>query len=176
MLNDIGHMVQKCYMMFPTVERMGESPGGKQTIPLLRFRNFLPYPVFLGHFLPEWVKHKLVSWYERKNSLTSSAKQACLNIFDPYNVWNFLYMANFEMEDVDKADHDIIDGHKGKLVFYYGASDRWTPLHYYEEMRDRYSDMEVHLDQDGTDHAFVLQHSTEMGDLVSKWIEKHSNQ
>ena len=69
-------------------------------------------------------------------------------------------------------DDRIIEEHIGKLIFYYGATDKWCPISYYHDVYEQYgkvAESKIHLCSKGYAHAFVLCHSTEVAEMVAEW-------
>ena len=59
-----------------------------------------------------------------------------------------------------------------KLVFYYGATDHWAPASYYEDMKNKFPDGEIYLCERKFKHAFVLESSEEVAEMVAPWIQE----
>lgn len=61
----IRSRIQKCYMLFPTVERMMESPNGwvftKVAMPLYSVFGYIFFSFF--NFLPVWLRLMLIQIY-----------------------------------------------------------------------------------------------------------------
>jgi len=58
-----------------------------------------------------------------------------------------------------------------KIIFYYGESDGWCPLSYYEEVKKLYSSYEgstVLLCDKKIPHAFVIDRSEDMAEIVAR--------
>ena len=64
----------------------------------------------------------------------------------------------------------VIEQNLNKLIFYYGASDHWAPVSYYEDMKKKFPDGEIYLYQRTFKHAFVLESSEEVAKVVAPWI------
>lgn len=69
-------------------------------------------------------------------------------------------------------DTKVIETNLEKLIFYYGTTDRWVPVSYYEDMKARFPRGEIHLCKRKFDHAFVLESSKEVAEMVASWIQK----
>ena len=167
--------VLKCMMLFPTIERMALSPKGRTATPMLKyFRWMVPFPMYPAHYMvPDRVKEGLIRWFFKGTKVPNSAILATMRITDPASLQNVTYMANQEMQMVVKADHDIIERHMSRLMWYYGANDHWCPVVYYEDMKMRYPKMDVLLCKEGFDHAFVLESSIGMAKISWQWL--HDN-
>lgn len=79
-------------------------------------------------------------------------------------------MANQEMDLIRDVDYDNIARNKHRIKFYYGATDGWTPLAYYKQLKERIPDVDASIDNRQINHAFVLRSSVEMGNIVAEWI------
>ena len=72
----------------------------------------------------------------------------------------------------ERDDHTIAT-HIDKLIFYYGANDKWCPVSYYEDVKQEHghrTGSHIELCCKGIEHAFVLHHSSDVAHLVAKWI------
>ncbi|KAK2710237.1 hypothetical protein QYM36_013777 [Artemia franciscana] len=96
------------YLLFPTIERMAETPQGQRLRMLLGpFRTPAVYASYMVYFLPEFVKNALVSWYisqPEKEDLISSVGQALKTVVNPNVLEKSLYMANDELAVVRELD------------------------------------------------------------------------
>ena len=59
-----------------------------------------------------------------------------------------------------------------KLIFYYGTTDHWAPVSYYEDMKKKFPDGEIYLCERKFKHAFVLESSEEVAEMVAPWIQE----
>lgn len=75
--------VLRSVLLFPTIERMAQSPQGKLMTPLLcKLRYALYMPVYLLSFLPEGVKASLVRFALRgMKSCDESSITTSINLF-----------------------------------------------------------------------------------------------
>ena len=64
----------------------------------------------------------------------------------------------------------VVEQNLKKLIFYYGATDRWSPVSYYADMKKKFSDGEIYLCERKFKHAFVLESSEEVAEMVAPWI------
>ena len=81
-------------------------------------------------------------------------------------------MAHEEMQTVIEADHDLVEKYLDKLWFYYGATDHWCPVEYYEDMKARHPSADIYLCSQGYDHAFVLEASEGMAQISWNYISE----
>ncbi|XP_067840446.1 lipid droplet-associated hydrolase isoform X2 [Heptranchias perlo] len=102
--------VLKAVLLFPTIERMAESPQGKLMTPVLCKLRFLMYvPIYFLSFLPESVKASLVRWaLQGLQSLDEATVSASLNLFSVDCAANAMYMGSQEMMQVVQRDDSTI--------------------------------------------------------------------
>ncbi|XP_072354972.1 lipid droplet-associated hydrolase isoform X1 [Scyliorhinus torazame] len=164
--------VLKAVLLFPTIERMAESPQGKLMTPVLCKLRFLMYvPIYFLSFLPESVKASLVRWaLQGRQSLDEATVSATLNLFNVDCAANAMYMGSQEMMQVMQRDDSTIRRCLDKLIFYYGSNDHWCPIKYYEDMKRSFPDGIIHLCQKGIRHAFVLDANREMAEMLIDWL------
>ncbi|XP_032998845.1 lipid droplet-associated hydrolase [Lacerta agilis] len=160
-------------LLFPTVERMAESPQGKFMKPLLSWVRYpfyiLVYPILL---LPDGIKHfmlRLASSILMRADESALAATTDFLTFDC--VANTMYMGNQELNEVRERDNAAIRKYLKKLTFYYGNQDSWCPRQYYEEMKRDFPDGDIRLCEKGLKHAFVLDSGEEMAAVLADWVQ-----
>lgn len=159
--------------LFPTIERMAISPKGRvftRMSWLLGSVGHLPlYPLY--YLTPNFVRYYMTKMYFM-GTVPESAVEATLRLINPSCVYNSIYLARHEMKEVMTADHDLIEKHKDKLMFYYGTSDHWCPLEYAHDMKKAHPDADIHICERGYQHAFVLKDSVGMAELLWDLLAK----
>lgn len=60
-----------------------------------------------------------------------------------------------------------------QLSFYYGKTDGWCPVKYYEDMKKDFPEGNIYLCEKGIPHAFVLGFNQEMATIVADWINNN---
>ncbi|XP_019392886.1 PREDICTED: lipid droplet-associated hydrolase isoform X2 [Crocodylus porosus] len=165
--------VLRSVLLFPTIERMAQSPKGKFMTPLLcKLRYILYMPVYLLSFLPERAKTSIVRFALRGLKCPDEASIATsINLFSVDCTANILYMASQEMLKVVDRDSTTIQQNLKKLIFYYGTADGWCPQQYYEEIKMDFPDGDIRLCERGFRHAFVLDASKEMAAMITHWLQ-----
>ncbi|XP_053141167.1 lipid droplet-associated hydrolase isoform X1 [Hemicordylus capensis] len=165
--------VLRCVMLFPTIERMAQSPLGKICTPLFcQLRYVLYMPIYLATLLPDRVKHFLVRLLNRQKNTEESSLITTVGLLNVGCIANAMYMASQEMREVVERDSTTIRQHLKKLTFYYGTGDMWCPMQYYEEMKMEFPDGDIRLCEKGISHAFVLESSKEMAVMVADWLQE----
>lgn len=96
----MARQVLRSVLLFPTIERMAQSPQGKLMTPLLcKLRYVLYMPVYLLSFLPEGVKASLVRFALRgmktcdESSITTSVNLFSLDCIGEHLFFPFLLPA-----------------------------------------------------------------------------------
>ncbi|XP_069105973.1 lipid droplet-associated hydrolase-like [Argopecten irradians] len=177
MLEELSpNRVLRCFLLFPTIERMAASPNGTVATPLLKWLRWLA--VGAAHSLSLMstkTKHRLIVWHfgRKKNGekIPECIYKATLEVCVPSCLANVLYMANQEMQQVNKLDEDLVRHHADKLCLYYGQCDAWCPREYFYNLRDKAFSCDIRLCNRGYEHAFVIKASDEMADIVWSWFQ-----
>uniref|UniRef100_A0A8D0H524 Lipid droplet-associated hydrolase n=1 Tax=Sphenodon punctatus TaxID=8508 RepID=A0A8D0H524_SPHPU len=164
--------VLRCLLLFPTIERMAESPHGKIMTPLLcKLRYLLYVPLYLMTFLPERVQISLLRYWMQGIKYDDSFIVTSLDLYYMGCSANAMYIASQEMMKVVERDNTTIRQNLKKLIFYYGSRDKWCPTQYYDEMKKDFPDGDIRLCERRMNHAFVLHASKEMADMIADWLE-----
>uniref|UniRef100_A0A3B4YNY3 Lipid droplet-associated hydrolase n=1 Tax=Seriola lalandi dorsalis TaxID=1841481 RepID=A0A3B4YNY3_SERLL len=152
--------ILKAVMLFPTIERMAQTPQGKVMTPVLCHMRYVAYlPLFLLSLLPDRFKSSLIK-------LVFAMTQMQLSLF----IANAMYMGGQEMKNVLERDNITIKNNLEKLIFYYGATDHWCPVQYYLDIKQDFPHGDIRLCENGFRHAFVLDAGGEVAKMVVEWI------
>ena len=159
-------------LLFPTIERMATSPKGSVVTPMLKYCGWVAswsiYPVY--YLLPTKLQHWLTRWYFGQKNVHECTIKATLKLIEPWAVSHAVSMGRSEMDSVVHADHDIIRANLHRLMFYYGTTDAWCPVSYYEDMRKAHPTGDIRLDTKKMEHAFCLESSVEMAKILWPWL------
>lgn len=164
--------IQKCYLLFPTIERMAASPNGKFCTTLV----FPLYPIlaFLTRILnlmPTFIRVLLISIYFWVFNVPRYFMGTTLKYLRPTVIESVVFLAKEEMQRVRELDAIIINDNKKLLKFFYGTTDGWVPVSYYDNLRQAVQGVDAVLDDQRIDHSFVLRQSVEVADKVGNWIQ-----
>nr|CAD7203028.1 unnamed protein product [Timema douglasi] len=168
----IHSQVRKCYLMFPTIERMATSPNGKFLTSLIL--PIVPLIVFLAWVftsLPRTLRRVLINIYFSIHKSTDDMIDTTVDLVNPTVLRNVFFLAKDEMENVTELDSDTMTTFRDKLVLYYGARDGWTPLDYVKDLKESHPEVKSIICDKNFDHAFVLNMSQAVGDMVSDWVK-----
>jgi len=167
-----SHHIMRCFLLFPTIERMADTPNGLIFTPCLKYLRWIAvWFVYALSYLSPQAQYSLIQWHFGSENHPPCIYNATMGVFDPTCVANMLFMANKEMQQVVELDEDIICRHISKLSFYYGQADSWCPKNYFYEIRHRIPRADLKLCDKGYEHAFVLTASEEMATLVWNWFK-----
>uniref|UniRef100_A0A8C6FT87 Lipid droplet-associated hydrolase n=1 Tax=Moschus moschiferus TaxID=68415 RepID=A0A8C6FT87_MOSMO len=122
-------------LLFPTIERMSESPRGRFATPLLcwlRYALYVPCCLLLKPW-PEKIKSLVTRMVLQMMDVPK--EPSCLNTLEPFCLVNAAYLGSQEMREVVKRGNETIKEHLPKLIFYYGTADGWCPKEYYDDMK-----------------------------------------
>ncbi|XP_008299196.1 lipid droplet-associated hydrolase [Stegastes partitus] len=164
--------VLKAVMLFPTIERMAQTPQGKVMTPVLCQMRYMAYlPLFLLSLLPDSIKASLIKLvFSRISSLDHSVIQPTVGLLSGDSAANAMYMGGQEMRKVLERDNTTIKKNLDKLIFYYGATDHWCPVQYYHDIKQDFPHGDFRLCENGFRHAFVLDAGRDVAKMVVEWI------
>lgn len=168
--------VLRCFMLFPTIEHMAQSPNGVKMAPVLRHLRWLVvFIAFLFYLIPDIVKCQLIRWWYKNVDYPSCMEKAVLATSTPWTANFTTYLAKIEMNKVTTLQRDLINKHSGQLSFYYGSSDHWAPVKYYHNLIAEFPKLDARLCTLNLKHAFVLdsQEGREMAKIVWLWAQSH---
>ena len=95
-----------------------------------------------------------------------------MDLLCPTIVRNCLFLAYTEQLTVRELDVAAIRRHAAKMRLYYGTTDAWCPLEFYERLKAKVPELNAVVDKWGFEHAFVLNSSKEMGVIVAEWFKQ----
>ncbi|XP_034419462.1 lipid droplet-associated hydrolase isoform X4 [Cyclopterus lumpus] len=100
----------KAIMLFPTIERMAETPQGKVMTPVLCHMRYVAYlPLFLLSLLPEGLKASLIKLvFGSIRSLDHTVVQPTVGLLNGDCAVNAMYMGGQEMRKVLERDNITI--------------------------------------------------------------------
>lgn len=169
-----NYSVLRCFMLFPTIEKMAKTPNGAIFTPaLVYFRWVLTTLVKLLSYLGPSVHRKMIRYHFSDCSVPDCGVEATLNLFNPACVNYSTFMAKEEMKVVADLQEELVKKYIDKMSFYYGAKDKWCPKEYCYKMQAEFPGADIRLCQMDFSHAFVLDAGKEMADTVWDWVQGH---
>ncbi|KAM3595268.1 uncharacterized protein V6R79_020840 [Siganus canaliculatus] len=109
--------VLKAVMLFPTIERMAQTPQGKVMTPVLCQMRYLAYlPLFFLSLLPESLKASLIKLvFGAIRSLDHTVLQPTVDLLSGDCAANAMYMGGQEMKKVLERDNVTIKNNLDKV-------------------------------------------------------------
>ncbi|CAG9536407.1 unnamed protein product [Cercopithifilaria johnstoni] len=167
--------VIRCIALFPTIERMAESPNGERLLPWLKkFRKWdgvLQIALSWLRYLPNSVKGRICTFLMTNHGdcFPPCILQSAIEIIDVDVIRNIIFMAVDELLTVSNLDESLLR-YSDRCRFLYGTVDQWSPLCYSLEMQKRLGKDIVTIDNKKCEHAFVLNHGEVVAYEVTNWI------
>lgn len=169
---EFSKQVKHCYLLFPAIERMAESNKGKLVPSYDRF--FFLFRVFynLLHLTPTSWKRSLVAWHCRKEGMIEEFLAPSVEYTNPPVIDKIWFLALDEMEKIREVDEEAIKENMHRLKLYYGTKDDWVRTEYFHELIQKFPGIDAELCKKEYEHAFVLKTGTEVGKMVSEWMNQ----
>ncbi|XP_008571555.1 PREDICTED: UPF0554 protein C2orf43 homolog isoform X2 [Galeopterus variegatus] len=106
--------VIRSFLLFPTIERMSESPNGRIATPLLCWFRYAVYAISYLLFKP--CPEKIKSLFIRMGlqAMNLECEFSLMNVFEPFCQANAVYLGGQEMMEVVKRDDETIKEHLSK--------------------------------------------------------------
>uniref|UniRef100_A0A3Q1FS05 Lipid droplet-associated hydrolase n=1 Tax=Acanthochromis polyacanthus TaxID=80966 RepID=A0A3Q1FS05_9TELE len=137
--------VLKAVMLFPTIERMAQTPQGKVMTPVLCYMRYVAYlPLFLVSLLPDTIKAGLIKLVLEDGTFSPLSR--------------------------GHSSEKIQFFQSLGIIFYYGATDHWCPIQYYHDIKRDFPHGDFRLCENGFRHAFVLDAGRDVAKMVVEWI------
>ncbi|ETV94389.1 hypothetical protein H310_12024, partial [Aphanomyces invadans] len=136
LLDHFPTTVEKLVLIQPAVMHIGETPRGRQMMPLFVHHKWVPYLAWPIAQLPTLLKKVLVALFVGPPEFHKAALGMCDHIV----VQNCLKMAWHEMQELQEIDHDLVSKHQHKIQFVFSDYDGWCPPHHVELLQRRYTD------------------------------------
>ncbi|KAK9887683.1 hypothetical protein WA026_000005 [Henosepilachna vigintioctopunctata] len=162
----IEQRVLKAYLLFPLIERLSE---GKKGISLKKYKNFQPILIFfawLFFVLPFTISGFLLKMCGIPEKDIPFIIATC----NPKVLKQVLFVANEEIEQIKERDNEVIKKNINKIRMLYEKNDGWFPNTCFSELKSDFPQLKLELSN--FKHAFYLQTSMEVADVVSKWMSE----
>lgn len=166
-----GYNVKMCFLLFPTVERMAESPNGRKFVSSTKygFHHLILLFASYAYYFPDTVKEWLIKRKFNNLNVHRCISDGVMQILNGSAVLdNVIFMAINEMKIVTKLDVDIVKRFHNKLTILYGSSDDWCPLSYCTDM-ERIAEntaMKIVRCDPSVEHAFVISNGSTVADIL----------
>lgn len=170
-LPSFSEQVNHLYLMFPTIERIGDSEKGREVPSFNRYFFLLRILYNMFHWFPKSWKRSVVRWHCRRDGMEDFL-EPCVEYTNPPVIDCIWFMALDEMEKIREIDEELVRSNMHRLKLYYGTIDGWVRTEYYYELIEKFPGIDAELCQKKYEHAFVLKSGPEVGKMVSEWINQ----
>jgi alpha-beta hydrolase superfamily lysophospholipase len=167
-----GESVMQVQLLMPTVMHIGTTPNGRKLAPLFTtvVRNMVANLAWVLSSLPRKYAVRLLRWHIGEDSDDSIPLAAC-HLLDYHVAQNALYMAGYEMREINELDHKTFERNLDRIVFAFAEEDDWCPQEYYREIETLFPDANMHIYGEMR-HAFVIGGSRDMATRSWQWIQE----
>lgn len=170
---DISKNVEKCYLLFPTIEHMANTPNGRFLTGFVSYiATILLYLSWIFTMFPYCLQAFLIRIFGIFYGIPGKYVDPVILLLQPAVLKRVFRLANEEMKKVKDLDDDAITQYGHKLWLYYGSMDKWVLPSYYHNMRSKYPNVDAQLCSRGFAHSFVLKDDVEMGKIVGDLINE----
>jgi len=169
----LSQQISKCYLLFPTIERIDKSSAGARFPILEKFYPLIRFSLSIFHLLPIGVKRFFtrlilnVAFLDVDNfddSLLQATYPTC------YEKTLFLYKDAYLK--IRKRDDEIIERNLHKLKFYYGTFDEFVRKKFYYDLIENFPGIDAELCTKNYPHTFILRNSIGMAEMICNWIKE----
>lgn len=163
--------VEKCYLMFPTIEYIAKSSHGEIFTKLTSLFFFVKIFLMFFNIFPLGMRKSIVKFYCR--DMPEEFHEHALEHTKTEVVEKIFYMAKDEMEKINEYDEELIKNNLHRLKLYYGRKDGWVRKRFYYGIVEKFPEIDAQLCNRDFEHAFVLKNGKECGEMVGEWIKEH---
>lgn len=162
--------VVKCYLMFPTIEKIANSAQGEIFTKLIPF--FFLARLFLQFFnlFPLGFRRKVVKLFG--GEMSDEFYDVTLECVKTEVLKKVFHMAADEMDKIREYDEELIRRNLPRLKLYYGQKDRWVRKRYYYDIVEKFPEIDAEMCNRNFEHAFVIKNGPEVGEMVGGWIKE----
>ncbi|XP_065828879.1 lipid droplet-associated hydrolase-like [Oscarella lobularis] len=175
--------VTNVILLFPTVERMLESPNGQRQHVFFKKHAWLPigFAKFMS-LLPNFVRRQLCQFYMSwckwvpNDDLEHMVDGVMVMGHGTEMTERILTLAHCEMNVIVKLSSEMIQTISrlaDRIVFFYAVSDGWVPNDCPEKMAERFPSCHVERASKEIDHDFCLTKSREVAKRVADFVGKN---
>jgi len=170
------------YLLFPTLERMAQTPKGRKLGPFLGpLRKMVVFVASVINRLPEsWITSVLQMFLSVNRNLAVSEGSATGDVIlrttrkllHPQALERCMFMAHDELQVVGELNAGELRKFSDRLTLYFGTKDHWCPLDYCRNFQEQVPEARAIVCALELEHAFVLKSSQQMASIVSEWLHQ----
>ncbi|XP_018324799.1 lipid droplet-associated hydrolase [Agrilus planipennis] len=160
------------YFLFPTVEYIGDTPNGRFIKYVFPFIPVLVVLAWVFQILPSSFQSPLVNFFMHFRGIPKMHQKTFVDFVHPHILKQVFHLARQEMDGIKERNNNVFSKFKSKIKLYYSTTDGWVPLTFRDNVKRDFPDIDAEICSRGFEHAFVLKHSRDMGEMVSSWIKE----
>ena len=171
MLDQLQHSTLKCLMLFPTIDRLAETPRARSVMRMFSVTSLcFQICVYLFNFFPYSMRFKLVEFFHGgRNRYPHCVHRAATCFLTPYSVKHFLITTLSAMQTVKELeDTGLIEKNHEKLRLYVSPFDHYFPEDHHERFKSNYPDLEMITC--GTGHSFQNEDGETIAKILASWF------
>lgn len=168
--------ITQCYLLFPAIERFGESAAGRMFPRIDKFFFIARFSASIFHQFPMFIRRPLVRFALRFISVDEDEfEDSLLQLTCPKSVNKLWYLAMDSFYKIKNLNDDIVESNLHRIKIYYGAKDEFVRKKFYYNIIEKFPKIDAQLCTKNIPHMFMLKNSVELGEMVCQWInEKQS--
>lgn len=174
-IESINKRVVNCYYLFPAIDNMKSTRNGL----LFKFLKLIIWLILLltsfFSILPTYVKIFLLHIYLFLHGQADKSQiDSIITFLDKNVLEKIFYMLYDEMELLvydNDCNYEIIKRDKDKMRFYFGLSDGWVPIKYFNKLKRMIPTINAELCTNNYQHHFVLHNSFSVAKMVAIWFK-----
>lgn len=190
---NVKQRVKHAFLLFPTVERMMETPNGKWlNIGTMYGTQLFYLMAYLVTFLPKFIQKSMfyLFFFGRNSELQDNIGEVLANICSSFSAIISCFQLGRSELDLNELNKDSINQSYEFLTFYYGQTDNWAPIEFYDNMKDYIEDLykknkkemffkPVKMDEcePPIEHAFNIyqEQTNKVSKQIARWIKDQDN-
>lgn len=166
--------IRKCYLLFPTFERRKGTESAKSFNNMYLFYRIIGFALaILFSKIPRILRYFLFSIYLLVKGTNLEYVESYMMAAEPGVMEKSLYLTNESNEMFNELDENLIKEHLKLLILYYGMNDGWVPLSYYNDLKNKVSNVDARLDLHGMEHNFQFRSSEKMAHVVKQMVNEN---
>ena len=174
LLDQLKHSTLKCLMLFPTLDRLADSPGGRPVLGTsILIRCIMQTFANLFSYVPYHIRLRLVKLFlGGENKYPNCVFGATTDFLTPFIMKHFLMTCVSALQSIRELEQTgLIEKNHEKLRLYFSTYDKYFPPEHYDRLKHYYPNLEAikcHVD-----HSFHFEDGEYIADLLAKWFHAH---
>jgi len=170
---NINVKVKNAYLLFPTIEYIGDTPNGKfWTGIVTHITKLICLFSIIFSFLPKFLQVILINIYVFLTGTERTHINTIIKFINPHALQKVFFMADDEMIKIKQREEAVFRENMDKIKLYYAKSDGWAPVAYCDRLKYDMPGVKAEVCRRGFSHAFVLHASKDVANLIYGWLQE----